>query len=81
MLVGERGPEVITPRRSGSVIPNDMMGGAMSAPEVNVGGPTIVNTIDDGQIVAAFNKGGGGQVVLNDMTERKAAYRQALGIN
>jgi len=81
ILVGEQGPEIITPRRSGSVIPNDMMGGAMAAPEVNVAGPTIVNTIDDGQIVEAFNRGGGGQVVLNDMTERKSSYRQALGIS
>jgi tape measure domain-containing protein len=79
-LVGEQGPEIFTPRSSGTVTPNGEMP-AVASPQVNVAGPTIVNTIDDGQIVQAFNRGGGGQVVLNDMTERKAAYRQALGIN
>jgi hypothetical protein len=54
--------------------------GAQSAPEVNVAGPTIVNTIDDGMIVAAFNRGGGEKTILNNMTENKAAFRQALGI-
>jgi TP901 family phage tail tape measure protein len=80
MLVGEKGPEVITPRKSGSVIPNEMLGGQAAAPEVNVAGPTIVNTIEDSQIVAAFNRGGGGQVILNDMAEKKTAYRNALGL-
>lgn len=80
MLVGEKGPEVITPQKGGTVIPNDMLGGQAPAPEVNVAGPTIVNTIEDSQIVAAFNRGGGGQVILNDMAEKKQAYRNALGL-
>jgi TP901 family phage tail tape measure protein len=78
-LVGERGPEIFTPRQSGNIESNASMG-AQSAPEVNVAGPTIVNTIDDGMIVAAFNRGGGEKTILNNMTENKAAFRQALGI-
>jgi len=35
-MVGERGPEVIVPRSSGTVIPNNQLGSAM-------GGQTIVN--------------------------------------
>lgn len=78
-LVGEKGPEIFTPRSSGTVTPNGQTP-AGAAPNVNVAGPTIVNTIDDGMIVAAFNRGGGGQVVLNNITENKAAYRNALGL-
>ena len=80
ILVGEEGPEIITPQRSGSVIPNGMMGAAM-APKVEVGGPTIVNTLEDSAIVAAFNRGGGGEVILNTVADSASAFRQALGIN
>lgn len=80
ILVGEKGPEIITPRQSGTVIPNDMLGGKQQAPQVSVGGPTIVNTIDDAAIVGAFNRGGGNSVVLNNMTENQSSYRNALGI-
>jgi len=78
ILVGEKGPEVITPRQPGTVVPNGM--GQSAAPQVSVGGPTIVNTLEDSAIVSAFNRGGGGTVVLNNMTENQAAYRNALGI-
>ena len=81
VLVGEEGPELLVPRQPGTVIPNGAMGGGQApAPQVNVGGPTIVNTIDDGMIVAAFNRGGGEQAILNNMTENKGAFRSALGI-
>ena len=29
-IVGERGPEVFTPKRTGTIIPNDAMGGSTS---------------------------------------------------
>jgi hypothetical protein len=80
-IVGERGPELLVPRQAGQVISNEAMTGGQAAPQVNVGGPTIVNTLDDGAIVSAFNRGGGSDVILNNMTENKAAFRSALGIN
>ena len=36
-MVGERGPEMFVPNQSGSIIPNDKMGG---------GGITVVNNVD-----------------------------------
>jgi len=38
-LVGEKGPELITPKQSGTVIPNNQMGGGMSV-TINVSGVT-----------------------------------------
>lgn len=77
-LVGERGPELFRPAVAGNIVPNNQL----TAPNVQVeqAGPTIINTIDDRSIVAAFNRGGGGQVILNNISENRAAYRQALGI-
>lgn len=77
-MVGEKGPELFTPMTNGNIVPNNQMA---AAPQVTVGGPTIVNTLDDRQIVAAFNRGGGGDVILNEMSEKRSAYRQALGIS
>lgn len=48
-------------------------------PVVNVDGPTIVNTIDDSDIVGAINRSGG-QVIINKLAEDRTAARQALGI-
>jgi tape measure domain-containing protein len=79
-IVGEQGPEIFTPQTSGMVTPNGEAPPSQAAPSVNVAGPTIINTIEDSAIVAAFNRGGGGEVVLNNMTENKAAYRNALGL-
>lgn len=82
ILVGEQGPEIITPRQPGTVIPNEMLGGGkQEPPRVEVGGPTIINTIEDRDIVSAFNRGGGDKVILNKMSENAAAYRQALGLS
>jgi len=35
-MVGERGPELFVPGRSGSIVPNDKMGGGESSIVVNV---------------------------------------------
>jgi phage-related minor tail protein len=37
-MVGERGPEMFVPNQSGSIVPNDKMGGG--------GGITVVNNVD-----------------------------------
>lgn len=75
-VVGEKGPEVFQAPTAGRIVPN----ATSAAPQVTVGGPTIVNTIDDGQIVSAFNRGGGDQAVLNIIGDQSSAVRQALGI-
>lgn len=76
-LVGEKGPELFVSPQGGNIIPNGAMGGT---PEVNVGGPTIINTIEDRSIIEAFNRGGGGETVLNYVTENASSFRNALGI-
>lgn len=77
-VVGENGPEMFQAPTAGRIVPN---GANQAAPQVSVGGPTIINTIDDSDIVSAFNRGGGNDVILNNMTENAGAFRQALGIN
>jgi len=42
-LVGERGPELVVPRNSGTVIPNHALAGAMGGPSVVYNGPYIAN--------------------------------------
>lgn len=49
-------------------------------PQVNVEGPTIINTIEDSDIVSAFNRGGGGKTILNYVTENASSFRQAMGL-
>ena len=73
-LVGEAGPELFVPPTGGQIVPNSQM-----APNVQVGGPTIVNAVDADSIVAA-GLGSNGQVILNQVTEEREAFRNALGI-
>jgi len=42
-LVGERGPELVVPRNSGTVIPNHALAGAMGGQVINYNGPIIQN--------------------------------------
>lgn len=79
-LVGERGPELFVPPGQGSIVDARNTEAAMQAPApvVNVS-PQIINTLDDADIVGAINRGGG-DVILNKVTENAAAFRQALGI-
>lgn len=74
MLVGEEGPEIITPRTGGSVIPNGAMGGA---PNVEV--PVTVNNITDpSAIVSAIESGGGQKAIMNTIAQNPEAIRKAL---
>jgi tape measure domain-containing protein len=75
MLVGEEGPEIITPRTGGSVMPNEAMG--MGAPNVEV--PVTVNNITDpSAIVSAIETGGGQQAIVNAISANPEAIKRAL---
>ena len=70
-----------TPGESVSVRrPGDKSSDSAPAPQVNVGGPTIVNAIDPSDIVSAFNDGGGDKVILNMISVRQSAFKRALGV-
>jgi hypothetical protein len=78
VLVGEEGPEIITPNRPSTVIPNDesmsMMGGA---PQVNV--PVTVNNITDpSAIVSALESGSGEKAIMNMIANNPEAIRRVL---
>ena len=50
-------------------------GPAQAAPTVNV-----INTIDNAEIVGAFNSGEGDTVLLNRMSAKRTSFRAALGV-
>ncbi|MCK5497415.1 MAG: hypothetical protein KAI80_13440, partial [Hyphomicrobiaceae bacterium] len=76
---GRFGAEVFVPNVGGQVVPTGGDRGAAAAPAVNVP-VSIVNAFDDSDIVGAFQSGGGDQVVLNMVSKRRQAFRQALGV-
>ena len=79
MLVGERGPEVITPRQSGSVIPNEMLNPQMAAPEVNVAPAPVIVLDDPAKIGRALSTDQNTQRALVDaIATKKGAINQAL---
>jgi lambda family phage tail tape measure protein len=57
-LVGERGPELVVPRNSGTVIPNHALAGAMGGQVINYNGPIIqnMNAIDTQSGIAFLSK-------------------------
>ncbi len=76
VLVGERGPEIFQPPGAGSIMPNVSINQAAQAPPM----VQIVNTIDNAEIVGAFNSGEGDTVLLNRIGARRTAFRAALGV-
>ncbi len=42
-MVGERGPELFVPNRTGAIVPNNQLAGMMSGQTVNYNGPVIQN--------------------------------------
>ena len=73
----------LTPRETVTITPAGQQPGAGAqapAPQVNVGGPTIVNTIDGAEIAGAFEDGSGDAVLLNRISVRKSAFKRALGL-
>lgn len=65
IIVGERGPELITPRSAGTVIPNHELGGPASAAPVNV----VVNNTNGSQVGVQETQGPGGTRQLEIMIE------------
>lgn len=57
-IVGERGPELFVPDRSGRVVPNTQMG----RPEVNV---SVVNVTDPEEVTGVLNSSEGEEAILN----------------
>lgn len=76
VLVGERGPEIFQPPGAGSIMPNVNINQAAQAPPM----VQIVNTIDNAEIVGAFNSGEGETVLLNIIGRKRTAFRAAIGV-
>ncbi len=69
VLVGERGPEILTPPRSANVTANDDIGGA------NV---TIINVASADEIPAIMATKAGQEVIINTIQLNKTAVKGAL---
>ena len=70
-LVGENGPEIVTPNRSGTVIPNGAA--ATAPPEVNV---QVVNVQSEDEIPQAINNGGADEAIINAIARNKDRVNQ-----
>jgi len=79
VLVGEEGPEIITPRSQSTIIPNDKSSAMMSQapPIVNVT-PQIINVSDPQAAVAAMESTGGQQAIMNAISQNPDAIKRAL---
>jgi tape measure domain-containing protein len=89
-IVGERGPELFVPGRSGSVVPNDQVvealarsgagGGASQVvvppPEVRV---SVVNVTDPDQALDTMDSPAGHRVILNAIEKNPNRAKRALG--
>jgi hypothetical protein len=74
-LVGERGPEVFQPPRSGRIIPNEQIGESMR-PTVNV---QVVNVTDPKEVTSVISSKEGEEVILNVLSRNRGRARQAIG--
>lgn len=72
-LVGERGPELFTPKTSGGITPN----GGGAAPAVNV---SVVNVQNEDDVPGGMESKEGDRVILNSLTRNRTAIRGALGL-
>jgi tape measure domain-containing protein len=79
VLVGEEGPEIITPRSQSTIIPNDQSAGMMAQapPVVNVN-PQIINVQDPQAAVAAMESSSGQQAIVNAISQNPDAIKRAL---
>ncbi len=70
-LVGERGPEIFVPRSSGTVIPNDALGGTTNMITVNVdaSGSSVQGSSTDAQQLGEVL----GQVIQQQLIKEKRA--------
>lgn len=72
-LVGERGPEMFTPSQSGSIIPNDALGGQQQAANIR-----IVNAYDSAHVADFMGSDAGERVIMNAVRRNGAAVRQLV---
>lgn len=88
-IVGERGPELFVPGRSGTVVPNDRVAAAVAdsgrggsapvtvmPPQVNL---TVVNVEDPEAPFRALESPRGGRTVINHMGKNPQSARRAIG--
>lgn len=89
-LVGERGPELFVPNRTGTVVPNDQVAEAMAqagargggspvvvpAPAVNV---AVINRTDPNEAIDAMDTPAGARVLINQISRNPEAIRRAVG--
>ena len=77
-LVGEQGPEIFAPGRSGTIIPNDKISGGMSVVQ-NITIDARGSDISEAKLEAAARRGakGGYDLVINDFM-RNGVARKAL---
>lgn len=74
-LVGETGPEMFAPPRTGRIIPNDQLAGMSAPPEVNV---QVVNVDDPTSIPEAMGTREGEKAILNVITRNRGKLRETL---
>lgn len=87
-LVGENGPELFTPGRSGAIVPNDQVGEAMAragsrgdnSPVVNVAAPNVVvhNSFDPAMVIDALDTPAGARVMQNQVSRNPSAFKRVL---
>jgi tape measure domain-containing protein len=89
-IVGERGPELFVPGRSGTVIPNDQVAESFAragngqssapvvvpAPQVNV---AITNVTDPNEVLDALDSPAGERRIVNAISRNPTAVRRGLG--
>lgn len=74
-LVGERGPELLIPDRTGTVVPNQASAPA-APPEVNV---QVVNVQSEDDVAQAIDSGGSDESILNVLTRNPDRVRSIVG--
>jgi hypothetical protein len=72
-LVGERGPELFTPRQSGAIVPNNQL--RQQSSQTNV---RIVNAFDSGVVGDFMGSDSGEQIIMNVVSRNSASIRQLV---
>lgn len=72
-LVGEAGPELFVPPRTGRIVPNDALGGA--PPVVNV---QVINVDDARAVPEAMSTREGEQVIMNVIARNRGQLREII---
>ena len=75
ILVGEEGPEIITPRQSGTVIPNMQM----AAPQVNVSPAPVVVVDDPSKVDERLQSAEGSRALVDAIANKRTAINNTLG--